>query len=88
MAWEKIYSYTTKLHQRIQHFEKLLLDEANPTARIRLRAKADEAFRSLLEYYETVLSTGKFVDQRRHCREVIEQINPSFCDGYFKTMKK
>lgn len=88
MAWEKIYNYATILHDEIQKLEDAIPNEHDAEKRRRMRCRCSSLFDALRMYYETVLSTGKFVDQRRYCRELMEKLNPAFCQAYFKTTKK
>lgn len=38
-------------------------------------------------FHDTVLSHAKFRGQKVHCRSVMEKLNPSYCQGYFKGKK-
>ena len=52
-----------------------------------LNVQRDALFEALVIYYQTVLSTSKFVSQRQHCRELLIKLNPAWCQGYFKKSK-
>lgn len=41
----------------------------------------------LSSYFETVLQTAKFKDQREYCREKLFEICKPYAEGYFKTKK-
>lgn len=90
MAFEYIYKYTDNLHDRILKLKTDLLNEHDADKRKRMSNHAYALFDALVLYYETVLSAGKFVDQRRHCRAIMEKLEPAYCQGYFtkKTKKK
>lgn len=87
MAFEKIYNYATQLHDKIVKLEENIPNEPDADKRRKMRNESMAYFDALRMYYETVLASGKFVDQRRHCRELMEKLNPAWCQGYFKSKK-
>jgi hypothetical protein len=99
MAYEVISEYTDRIHHEIlKRCVKVaaILDEplpetfpskSRPLERInKLRTEIDMLFESLLWYHETVLQNRKFKAQRSHCRKILEEINPGYCEGYFKKL--
>jgi hypothetical protein len=69
-AFEKLYDFTDKLAER---FKK--------TDNVKVKM---EIIYILIDYYETVLSHGKFVSQRHYCKKMIFELEPNFAIGYFK----
>lgn len=41
----------------------------------------------LSDYYNTVLSHAKFKSQRLYCEKKMFELNPSYCNGFFKKEK-
>ena len=72
MAYEKINDFTDHLKA-----EYVKADKSNDTY------KAFFILDTMMAYYRTALSQGKFVAQRYYFRRVLSEINPAFADGIF-----
>lgn len=88
MAFEKIAEYTQQLHDNIVNLEKSIEQESDKEKRSFMRTGQSAMWAALVLYYQTVLQMPKFKSQRDHCRAIMEKLNPSWCQGYFKTTKK
>ena len=84
MAFEKISDYTEKIRQLILTAKRIGETHEDKGTRLRAFAKESDLFEALVVYHDTVLQTAKFKGQRQHCRKVLEELNPSYCKGYFK----
>lgn len=84
MAFEKISDYTEKLRKMI--LDARHVSNTHEFRDVRMMARHEETtlFKALVLYHDTVLSTAKFKSQKQGCRGVLEELNPSFCKGYFK----
>jgi hypothetical protein len=89
MAFEYIYKMVDALEK--EHQYNLTKAEENYSvdpARARMHnTRADAFFQALLMYYETVLHTGKFKDQKEYGKRAIMRMNPLRAEGYFKGKK-
>lgn len=53
----------------------------------RMDVLSEGVFHSLVIYYQTALSHGKFKSQRINAKAAITRMNPAFAEGYFKGKK-
>jgi len=88
MAFEKISEYAEKLYEEIRELERAIDREHNREIKQGMGIRSKALWAALVLYYQTVLQHSKFKSQRDHCRYLMEKLNPSWCQGYFKTKKK
>lgn len=91
MAFEKINEYTERLKVDYlkAHSREVTADRNGDRSKSAMAYHTKNVILNcLVAYYETALQTGKFASQRKHLKEVITQLEPTFAKGYFAPIKK
>lgn len=72
-SFSGLFNYTDELKKMILEFR----DEKE-------YAKERVAFESLFRYHDCLKKSARLKTQTDYCRQVMEELNPGFCKGYFK----